>query len=133
MCCSVFNLQKSPLGSANMVAKKEERKKEKKRKGKDDRMLIRSDLTYLPLDLLWSRTDKRINGNHEGFGDTSYHPLHKFTMRASRIVVKFTRRSLGALHVALMKHAGRFIVFLSHHGPTQKKCRKRCITWWIPL
>jgi hypothetical protein len=34
-----------------MVAKK---KKEKKRKGKDDRMLIRSNLTYLPLDLLWS-------------------------------------------------------------------------------
>jgi hypothetical protein len=30
MCCSVFNLQKPPLGSANMVAKKEERKKEKR-------------------------------------------------------------------------------------------------------
>jgi hypothetical protein len=27
--CSVFNLQKLPLGSANMFAKKEERKKEK--------------------------------------------------------------------------------------------------------
>jgi hypothetical protein len=34
MCPSVFNLQKSPLGSANMVAKQEERKKEKKRKEK---------------------------------------------------------------------------------------------------
>jgi hypothetical protein len=34
MCCSVFNLQKSPLGSANMVEKKEERKKEKREKGK---------------------------------------------------------------------------------------------------
>jgi hypothetical protein len=32
-----------------MVAKEEERKKEKKRKGKDDRTLIRSDLTYLLL------------------------------------------------------------------------------------
>jgi hypothetical protein len=31
MCYSVFNLQKLPLGSANMVAKKE-RKKEKKEK-----------------------------------------------------------------------------------------------------
>jgi hypothetical protein len=33
MCCSVFNLQKLPLGSGNMVAKKEE-KKRKKRKEK---------------------------------------------------------------------------------------------------
>jgi hypothetical protein len=31
MCRSVFNLQKSPLGSANMVAKK--RKKKRKEKG----------------------------------------------------------------------------------------------------
>ncbi len=31
---SVFNWQKSPLGSANMVAKKEERKKEKRESGK---------------------------------------------------------------------------------------------------
>jgi hypothetical protein len=29
ICHSVFNLQKLPLGSANMVSKKEERKKEK--------------------------------------------------------------------------------------------------------
>jgi hypothetical protein len=34
MCCSVFNLQKLPLGSASMVAKKEERRKEKREKGK---------------------------------------------------------------------------------------------------
>jgi hypothetical protein len=34
MCHSVFNLQKSPLGSANMVAKKEERKIKKRQKGK---------------------------------------------------------------------------------------------------
>jgi hypothetical protein len=34
MCRSVFNLQILPLGSANMVAKKEERKKEKREKGK---------------------------------------------------------------------------------------------------
>jgi hypothetical protein len=32
MCRSVFNLQKLPLGSANMVAKKEERTKEKREK-----------------------------------------------------------------------------------------------------
>jgi hypothetical protein len=36
-----------------MVAKKKKEKR-KKRKGKDDRMLVESDLTYLPLDLLWS-------------------------------------------------------------------------------
>jgi hypothetical protein len=34
MCRSVFNLQKLALGSANMVAKKEERKKKKREKGK---------------------------------------------------------------------------------------------------
>jgi hypothetical protein len=32
MCHSVFNLRTSPLGSANMVAKKEERKKEKEKR-----------------------------------------------------------------------------------------------------
>ena len=100
MCRSVFNLQKLPLGSTNMVAKK---KKEKRRKGKDDMMLIRSNLTYLPLDLLWSRTDKRRNGNHEGFVDTSYHPLHKFTM--PRVVVRLLWQSLGELCAALMAHA----------------------------
>jgi hypothetical protein len=44
MYCSVFNLQRKPLGSANMVAKREEKKKEKREKGKDDRTLIRSNL-----------------------------------------------------------------------------------------
>jgi hypothetical protein len=34
MCCSVFNLQKLQLGSANMVAKKRSKKKEKRDKGK---------------------------------------------------------------------------------------------------
>jgi hypothetical protein len=32
MRCSDFNLQKLPLGSANMVAKKEERKKKKEKR-----------------------------------------------------------------------------------------------------
>jgi hypothetical protein len=32
MCCSVFNLQKLPLGSANMVARKGRKKKRKKEK-----------------------------------------------------------------------------------------------------
>jgi hypothetical protein len=32
MCCSVFNLQKLPLGSANMVAKKKKEKKEKEKR-----------------------------------------------------------------------------------------------------
>jgi hypothetical protein len=49
MCHSVFNLQKSPLDSANMVAKKEERKKEKREKGKMTGSYFRSDLTYLNL------------------------------------------------------------------------------------
>jgi hypothetical protein len=31
LCCSVFNWQKSPSGSANMVAKKEEQKKRKEK------------------------------------------------------------------------------------------------------
>jgi hypothetical protein len=35
MWCSVFNLQKSPLGSANMVAK--ERRKKKRKNGKRER------------------------------------------------------------------------------------------------
>ncbi len=100
-----------------MVAKKKKKqKKQKKReKGKDDRTLIRSDLTFLPLDLLWSRTDKRRNGNHKGFVDTSYRPLHKFTMPC--VVVKFTRRSLGALCAALMAHAGRLNSLLEPAWP----------------
>jgi hypothetical protein len=34
MCCSVFNLRKLPLGSANMVAKKRRKEEKKKRKMK---------------------------------------------------------------------------------------------------
>ncbi len=102
-----------------MVAKKEGRKKEKKRKGKDDSTLIRSDLTYLPLDLLWSRMDKRRNGNHKGFVDTSYHPLHKFTM--PRVVMKFTRQSLGEPRAALMVHAGRLNSLLELSWPDAEK------------
>ncbi len=98
--------------------KKEERKKEKKRKGKDDRMLIRNGLTYLPLDLLWSRMDNRRNGNHKGFVDTSYHPLHNFTMPVvSCIVVKFTCESLAALCAALMEHAERLKSLLEPSWP----------------
>ncbi len=51
--------------------------------------------------------DKRRNGNHKGFVDTSYNPLHKFTMPASCIVVMFTHESLAALRVALINHAER--------------------------
>jgi hypothetical protein len=61
-------------------------------------MQIRSNLTYLPLDLLWSQMDKRRNGNREGFVD-------KFTMPC--VVVRFTRRSLGGLCAALMAHTRR--------------------------
>jgi hypothetical protein len=99
--------------------KKRRKKKRKKRKGKDDRTLIRSDLTYLPLDLLWSRTDKRRDGNHKGFVDTSYHPLHKFTMPC--VVVRFTWQSLGELHVALMAHAGRLNSLLEPFWPNAEQ------------
>ncbi len=104
-----------------MVAKKEERKKEKREKGKNDRTLIKSNLTYSPLDLLWSRTDKRRNGNHKGFVDTSYHPLHKFTMPASCILVKFTRETLAARHAALMDHAERLNSPLKPSWPDVEK------------
>jgi hypothetical protein len=85
-------------------------------------MLIRSNLTCLPLDLLWSRTDKRRNGNHKGFVDTSYHPLHKFTMPC--IVVRFTWRSLGELCTALMAHAGRLNSFLKPSWPDAEKVQE---------
>ncbi len=39
--------------------------------------------------------------------DTSYHPLHKFTMPASCIVVTFTHESLAALCADLIDHAER--------------------------
>jgi hypothetical protein len=65
--------------------------------------------------------DKRRNVNHEGFVDTSYHLLHRFTMPASCIVVKFTRDSLDALCVALMAHAGRLNSFLEPSWPDAEK------------
>ncbi len=104
------------------IKKKEKKKKRKKRKGKDDRTLIRSDLTYLPLDLLWSQMDKRRNGNHKGFLDTSYHPLHKFTMLC--VVVRFTWRSLGELYVALMACAGRLNSLLEPSWPDAEKVQE---------
>jgi hypothetical protein len=107
MCRSVFNFAEIAIRQCKHGCKKRRKKKEKKRKGKDDRTLVRRDLTYLPLDPLWSWTDKRKNGNHKGFVDTSYHPLHKFTMPASCIVVKFTRESLAALCPVLMEHVER--------------------------
>ncbi len=77
MCCSVFNLQKWPLGSANMVAKE----KRKKRKGETDRMQIRSDKTLLTqfycVQCKWTEKaplngQKKI-GNHKRIVDT-IHP-----------------------------------------------------------
>ncbi len=68
--------------------------------------------------------DKRRNGNHKGFVDTSYQPLHKFTMPASCIVVKFTRESLGALCAALMAHAGRLNSLLKPSWPDVEKVQE---------
>ncbi len=82
-------------------------------------MLIKSNLTYLPLDLLWSQTDKRRNCNHKGFVDTSYHPSRKFTMPC--VIVKFTRQSLGELHAALMTHVGRLNSLLEPSWPNTEQ------------
>ena len=49
--------------------------------------------------------------------DTSYHPLHEFTMPASRIVVRFTCESLAALRAALMEHAERLKSLLEPSWP----------------
>jgi hypothetical protein len=69
--------------------------------------------------------DRRKNGNHKRFVDTAYHPLHRFTMPASRIVVKFTRRTLGELHVALMAHAGRLNSLLKPSWPDTEKVQEK--------
>ncbi len=68
--------------------------------------------------------DRRKNGNHKGFVDTSYHPLHRFTMPASCIVVKFTRRNLGALCAALMAHVGRLNSLLEPLWPDAEKVQE---------
>jgi hypothetical protein len=65
--------------------------------------------------------DKQKNGNHKGFVDTSYHPLHKFTMPASCIVVKFTCESLTALCAALMEHAERLKSLLELSWPNAEE------------
>ncbi len=54
--------------------------------------------------------------------DTSYHPSHKFTM--SRVVVRFTWRSLGELCAALMADAGRFNSLLEPSWPDTEKVRE---------
>jgi hypothetical protein len=53
--------------------------------------------------------------------DTSYHPLRKFTMPASCIVVKFTRESLAALRAALMEHAERLKSLLKLSWPNAEE------------
>jgi hypothetical protein len=68
--------------------------------------------------------DRRKNGNHKGFVDTSYHPLHRFTMPASCIVVKFTQGTLGALCAALMAHAGRLNSLLKLSWPDAEKVQE---------
>jgi hypothetical protein len=65
--------------------------------------------------------EKRKNGNHKGFVDTSYHPLHKFTMPASRMGLKFTRESLAALCAALMEHAERLKSLLEPSWPNAEE------------
>ncbi len=66
--------------------------------------------------------DKGRNGNHEGFVDTSYHPLSKFTMPC--VVVKFTQRSLDALCTALMAHARRLKSLLEPSWPDAEKVQE---------
>jgi hypothetical protein len=73
--------------------------------------------------------DKRRDGNHEGFVDTSYDPSHKFTM--PRVVVKFTRQSLGELHMALMAHAGRLNSILKPSWPNTEQVQVEMYIWLI--
>ena len=54
--------------------KKEERNKEKKETGKDDRMLIRSDLTYLNLNFCGPEQTEEKMAITKGVMDTSIHP-----------------------------------------------------------
>ncbi len=56
--------------------------------------------------------------------DTSYHTLHKFTMPASCIIVKFTWDSLSALCAALMAHAGRLKSLLKPSWPDGEKVQE---------
>jgi hypothetical protein len=65
--------------------------------------------------------DKRKNGNHKGFVDTSYHPLHKFTMPASCIVVKITRESMAALRADQMEHAEKLKSLLKPSWPNAEE------------
>ncbi len=53
--------------------------------------------------------------------DASYHPLHKLTMPASCIVVKFTCESLAALCAALMEHAERLKSLLKPSWPNAEE------------
>jgi hypothetical protein len=69
--------------------------------------------------------DKRRNGNYKGFVDTSYHPLHKFTMLTSRVVVKSTRASLAALCAALMEHAERLNSLLEPSWPNAEEVHEQ--------
>jgi hypothetical protein len=61
----------------------------------------------------------------QGIVDTSYHPLHRFTMPASRIVVKFTRGTLGALCAALMAHAGWLNSLLELSWPDTERVQEK--------
>ncbi len=67
---------------------------------------------------------QKKNGNHKRFVDTSYHPLHKFTMPASCIPVKFTWQSLGVLCASLMAHAGRFNSLLEPSWPNAENVQE---------
>jgi hypothetical protein len=55
---------------------------------------------------------------------TSYHPLQRFIMLASCIVVKFTGESLGALCTALMAHAGRLNSLLELSWPDAEEVQE---------
>ncbi len=56
--------------------------------------------------------------------DTSYHPLHKFTMPASCIVVTFTHESLAALCAALIDHADRLNSLIKLSWPNAEEVHK---------
>ena len=125
-----------------MVAKKEERKKEKREKGKDDRTLIRSDLTYLNLIFYgpeWTEEKWHSQGSYGYIHPPLYvqslqvttdqhqrvvvvRGIGKFIMaRGQHIVVKFTQKSLGDLLAALLTHAERLKSLLKPSWPDGDK------------
>jgi hypothetical protein len=121
MCCSVFNLQKLPLGSANTVAKKRRNKQTKKRKGKDDRMLIRSNLTIFNLIFCGPEWTEEI-WQSQGFCGYIHPPLSLQSLRVTMdqrqqvVVVHGSGQILNRLCEDIMQSSQWLLDALSSQG-----------------